>query len=47
MIIYMDKTIELLGKIDPKGTQALIDSGEVKYLGEETAYLVIKDKDNE
>jgi len=47
MIIYMDKTIELLGKINPKGTQALIDSGEIKYLGEETAYLVIKDKDNE
>ena len=47
MIIYMEKTIELLGKIDPKGTQALIDSGEVKYLEEETAYLVIKDKEDE
>jgi hypothetical protein len=47
MIIYMEKTIELLGKLDPKGTQALIDSGEVKYLEEKTAYLVIKDKDDE
>jgi len=43
MIIYMEKTIELLGKIDPKGTQALIDSGEIKYLENQTAYLVIKD----
>jgi hypothetical protein len=47
MIIYMEKTIELLGKLDPKGTQALIDSGEVKYLEEKTAYLVIKDKEDE
>jgi hypothetical protein len=47
MIIYMDKTIELLGKLNPKGTQVLIDSGEVKYLEEKTAYLVIKDKDDE
>jgi len=39
----MEKTIELLGKIDPKGTQALIDSGEIKYLENQTAYLVIKD----
>jgi hypothetical protein len=47
MIIYMEKTIELLGKLNPKETQALIDSGEVKYLEDKTAYLVIKDKDNE
>ncbi len=47
MIIYMEKTIELLGKIYSKETQALISSGEVKYLEDKTAYLVIKDKDNE
>ena len=43
MIIYMEKTIEILGKMDPKSTQILIDSGEVKYLEDKTAYLVIKD----
>jgi hypothetical protein len=43
----MEKTIEILGKIDPKGTQALIDSGEIKYLEDKIAYLIIKDKDNE
>ena len=47
MVIYMEKTIELLGKLDPKRTQALIDSGEVKYLEDKTAYLVIKDKEDE
>jgi hypothetical protein len=47
MIIYMEKTIELLGKTHPKETQALIDSGEVKYLEDKTAYLVIKDKEDE
>jgi hypothetical protein len=47
MIVYMEKTIELLGKLDPKGTQVLIDSGEVKYLEDKSAYLVIKDKENE
>ena len=47
MVIYMEKTIELLGKIHPKETQALIDSGEVKYLEDKTAYLVIKDKEDE
>jgi hypothetical protein len=43
----MEKTIEILGKIDPKNTQTLIESGEVKYLEDKTAYLVIKDQDNE
>lgn len=47
MVIYMEKTIELLGKTHPKETQALIDSGEVKYLEDKTAYLVIKDKEDE
>jgi predicted aconitase with swiveling domain len=47
MVIYMEQTISLLGKIDPKNTQTLIDSGEIKYLEDKTAYLIIKDKDNE
>jgi len=47
MIIYMEQTITLLGKLNPKYTEALISSGEVKYLEDQTAYLVIKDKDDE
>lgn len=29
-VIYLDKTIELMGKINPQKTQDLIISGEVK-----------------
>jgi hypothetical protein len=43
-IIYMSQTIEIMGKLNPKETQAIIDSGEVRHIGEDIAYLVVEDK---
>ena len=43
-VIYMSQTIEIMGQLDPKGTQALIDSGEIHHIGEDIAYLVVEDK---
>ena len=46
-IIYMEDTIKWMGSIDGKQTQAIIDSGEVKYIDKkdkegQIAYLKIK-----
>ena len=46
-ILYMEDTIKWMGSINPKKTQKLIDSGEVKYIQKENtegeiAYLKIK-----
>ncbi len=41
----MSQTIEMMGKLNPKETQAIIDSGEIRRIGEDIAYLVIEDKE--
>jgi hypothetical protein len=45
MIIYMSQTVELMGKLNPIETQALIDAGEIRHIGKDIAYLVIEDKE--
>lgn len=47
MILYMEDTIKWMGSIDGKQTQAIIDSGEIKYIDKkdkegQIAYLKIK-----
>jgi hypothetical protein len=43
-VIYMSQTLEIIGQLNPEGTQALIDSGEIRLIGEDIAYLVVEDK---
>ena len=39
-VIYMQQTIMLMSQKDPKGTQALVESGTIKYLDSVKPYLV-------
>lgn len=40
-VIYMEQTILLMSKIDPKGTEKLIASGAIKQDQKDKPYLVI------